>query len=64
MEIPVGREKIIISSPKVKGSNLYKLVNKLDKKPIKTKDLFNRQDKHIASINSQIEEHLKRYDEI
>jgi hypothetical protein len=34
------------------------------KKTIKLDDLLDRQDQHIASINSQIEEHLKRYDEI
>ena len=34
------------------------------KKVLKIEDLLHRQDQHIASINSQIEEHLKRYDEI
>lgn len=34
------------------------------KKTIKLDDLLHRQDQHIAAINSQIEEHLKRYDEI
>jgi len=34
------------------------------KKALKIEDLLHRQDQHIASINSQIEEHLKRYDEI
>lgn len=34
------------------------------KKTLKIGDILQRQDQHIASINSQIEEHLKRYDEI
>lgn len=34
------------------------------KKSLKIEDLLHRQDQDIATINSQIEEHLKRYDEI
>ena len=34
------------------------------KKTLKLDDILHRQDEHIASINSQIEEQLKRYNEI
>ena len=35
-----------------------------EKKPLKIDDLLHRQEEHIATLNSQIEEQLKRYQEV
>ena len=35
-----------------------------EKKPLKIDDLLHRQEEHIATLNSQIEEQLKRYHEV